>query len=449
VTETRRIAIHGLGFGDCGKGLFTDALCRRRQAHTVVRFNGGAQAGHNVVLADGRHHTFSQFGSGSFLPGVASVLAYPVVIHPGALWVEAEELARQGVGDALARLLIDRRCRVISPFHQAAGRLRELRRGANAHGSCGVGVGETVRHALEHPDEVLRYGDLASRGLAREKLAAIRRRLRAEFVATADDGPAAATELRLIDDDDVADRWLDRIQALLARVAPATPAAIAERLHRPGTVIFEGAQGVLLDEWRGFHPHTSWSRIHRSAAEEVLADAGIAEPMQHLGVLRSYLTRHGAGPLPTETRELDGIAEAHNGDDGWQGPIRRGHPDALLLRYALAAVGGVDGLLLSHLDAFSTVGGLRWCEAYRVSPHRADDADTDHSEVMTALALGRQGDLQHQAGLTRLLASARPVYARERLQSASALVERIRTIAACPVVFGSCGPTHEAVQALG
>jgi adenylosuccinate synthase len=72
---TRYVSLLGLGFGDCGKGLFTDHLCGAWQAHTVVRFNGGAQAGHNVVLADGRHHTFSQFGAGSFHAGVATVLA--------------------------------------------------------------------------------------------------------------------------------------------------------------------------------------------------------------------------------------------------------------------------------------------------------------------------------------------------------------------------------------
>ena len=99
------VALVDLGFGDAGKGKFVDAWVRTSGAHTVVRFNGGAQAGHNVVLPDGRHHTFSQWGAGSFVPGVATVLAAPVVVHPGALHQEAQALARVGIGDAWQRLL--------------------------------------------------------------------------------------------------------------------------------------------------------------------------------------------------------------------------------------------------------------------------------------------------------------------------------------------------------
>ena len=98
MSSTRLVSLLGLGFGDCGKGLFTDYLCRHWGAHTVVRFNGGAQAGHNVVLPDGRHHTFAQFGAGSFVPGVVTLLAYPVIVHPTALLVEDAYLRRAGGG---------------------------------------------------------------------------------------------------------------------------------------------------------------------------------------------------------------------------------------------------------------------------------------------------------------------------------------------------------------
>ena len=129
---TELLSLHGLGFGDCGKGLFTDFFSRQsmsaRRRTAVVRFNGGAQAGHNVVLPDGRHHTFSQFGAGTLVPGVWSVMASPVVLHPGALLVEHAALKKLGVSDALQRSLIDARCRINTPFHQAAGRLRELQR---------------------------------------------------------------------------------------------------------------------------------------------------------------------------------------------------------------------------------------------------------------------------------------------------------------------------------
>src|SRR6478735_3079019 len=105
MSTTRYASVLGLGFGDCGKGHFVDALTRRWRAHTVVRFSGGAQAGHTVVTPE-RHHTFSQFTAGTLVPGTRSVLIDPMVCHPTALLAEAEALARIGVRDALPRLAI-------------------------------------------------------------------------------------------------------------------------------------------------------------------------------------------------------------------------------------------------------------------------------------------------------------------------------------------------------
>ncbi len=437
MVATRFVSLIGLGFGDCGKGLFTDALCRHWQAHTVLRFNGGAQAGHNVVLPDGRHHTFSQFGAGSFVPGVATVLASPVVVHPTALLVEAQCLQLVGVHDALQRLTIDARCRITTPYHQAAGRLREWQRGSNAHGSCGVGVGETVRHALQHPAQSLHYGDLSRPAFARDKLATLRRTLAAEFdLAQAFRVGAWAPEAQLLADEAVADLWLARVQTLLRMVPPAKPAAIAERLQRPGTVLFEGAQGLLLDEWRGFHPYTSWSSAGPASVEAVLAELGVAGRVQHLGLLRSYLTRHGVGPLPTHDTALDVLHEPHNASDGWQGAFRRGHPDAVLLRYALDAAGPLHGLLVSHLDAFDAGPPLKWCSVYT----------TPAGETVSRLPLGVPHDLTHQAWLTSLLQSAQPRYAPRPLASADEWVQRTEAVAGCPVWAGSHGPTHASLR---
>jgi adenylosuccinate synthase len=434
---TRYVSLLGLGFGDCGKGLFTDHLCGQWQAHTVVRFNGGAQAGHNVVLADGRHHTFSQFGAGSFHAGVATVLASPVVVHPTALRVEEEALRRAGVTDAFPRLLVDARCRVTTPFHQAAGRLREWRRGAAAHGSCGVGVGETVRQALAAPGDALRYGDLLQPARALAKLEASRIALRHEFADAMPLHAEAAQELALLDDASLARRWLDAAMPCLRASPPASADAIGERLARPGTVLFEGAQGVLLDEWRGFHPHTTWSSISTAAVEAVLRDVGIAASVQHLGVLRSYLTRHGSGPLPTHDGELDAqLAEPHNADEGWQGAFRRGHPDAVLLRYALEAVGPLDGLVVSHLDAIEAVD-LRWCTGYR----GADGSG------LASLPLSDVPDLDHQHALTQRLGTAQPLYEPDTIATPQEWVARAEALSGLPVRFGAFGPTRDTVRA--
>lgn len=428
------IAVLGLGFGDCGKGLFTDHLARLHGAHTVVRFNGGAQAGHNVVLPDGRQHTFSQFGAATFVPGVATLLAFPVVVHPGALLVEHAYLQRAGVDDALQRLTIDGRCRVNTPFHQAAGRLRELARGHAAHGSCGVGVGETVRHGLAFPEQILRYGDLVEPRRALAKLDATRLQLLHEFDHLAGSN-AIAQELALLRDAQLARLWLDSIAPLLRAVAPASIEQVGTRLQRHGAVVFEGAQGVLLDEWRGFHPHTTWSTIHTDAVELVARDAGLAGPVRQLGVLRSYLTRHGNGPLPTFDAALAALAEPHNGDASWQGVFRRGQPDQLLLQYALEVVGKLDGLLVSHLDVFERGARLKWCDAYDVDGQRIE-----------RLAPGPQHDLAHQQTLTALLQRATPLYAPQEVGCAQALVERFEAVSNLPVVAGSYGPTHDNVR---
>jgi len=415
------VALVDLGFGDAGKGKFVDAWVRASGAHTVVRFNGGAQAGHNVVLPDGRHHTFSQWGAGSFVPGVATVLAEPVVVHPGALLQEARALIRLGVQDAWSRLLINARCHVTTPFLQAAGRLREWARGAAAHGSCGVGFGETVALSLDRPELGLRYADLAQPARALARLRDQQAWLRSQWPQAP--CPAAQADWAALQDDALAERWL--VQAHEAwRLAPGQSLdAIAQRLSQPGTVVFEGAQGVLLDEDHGFHPHTTWSRVTPAAAQDVLTALGLSSPLRRYGIVRSYLTRHGAGPLPTHAPDLDGLPEPHNADDGWQGRFRRGHPDGLLLRHAAAACGPLDGLLVSHLDALHA--GLRWCSAYRTPGGKT--VDTLPADALKAVT---------------------PVYEPGTL-GRSDLLARLQQATGARLTACSDGPTHEHVSWMG
>ena len=187
-----------LGCGDQGKGTVTDFLVRAHGAHSVVRFNGGAQAGHNVVTDDGRHHTFAQFGAG-FVAGVETWLTEHVAVQPWAMVVEAEHLARAGVSDAFARTRIAAEAPVITPFHRAANRLRERARGEGRHGSCGMGVGETVRDARALGDEdVVRVRDLLDGATARAKLRRVQERKRAEVAALR--GCGAEEEEATLDD---------------------------------------------------------------------------------------------------------------------------------------------------------------------------------------------------------------------------------------------------------
>src|SRR5690349_8592758 len=119
MSSRRAILVLDLAYGDCGKGTIVDFLTRAHAADLVVRFNGGPQAGHNVVTPDGRHHTFSQFGSGTFVPAVRTLLSRFMLIEPYAMVNEAAHLAELAVTDALDRLMIDARCPVITPAHQA------------------------------------------------------------------------------------------------------------------------------------------------------------------------------------------------------------------------------------------------------------------------------------------------------------------------------------------
>ncbi len=452
--QARLISLIGLGFGDCGKGLYTDYLTRELGAHTVVRFNGGAQAGHNVCLSDGRHHTFSQFGAGTLVPGVRTLLAYPVVVHPTALLVENEWLKRIGVHDALDRLRIDSRCRVTTPFHQAAGRLREISRGADAHGTCGVGVGETVGHGLQCPELIVRFGDLAKPALMVDKLEAIRNDLLQSLNL---DNMAVHTnertrsELAILRDEHVAERWVAQLSPLTFASCEIARDEVAWQLSGSGTAIFEGAQGLLLDETYGFHPHTTWSSVGPNAAEAVAKDAGFDGHMFHLGVLRTYLTRHGAGPFPTHDTTLNGLAEPHNSGEGWQGAFRRGHPDSVLLRYALGVAGQIDGLVTTHHDVFDRGHTLKWCESYDVTADTtiapAHAETTARGAVIRDLPTQDLSDFERQSRLTHTLFTAVPQYDSTPLKSSLAWNSMVESAVRCPVLLAAHGPAHTSVRA--
>ena len=359
-----------LGFGDSGKGLVTDYLTRASCARTVVRFNGGAQAGHNVVAPDGRHHTFSQLGAGTFAGDVVTFLSRFVVVHPTAMCVEAATLAAKGVPDALERVWVDEDALVTTPFHQALNRLRELARGASPHGTCGVGFGETVRDGRVAGREALRVRDLSTHPILRRRLAEALERALAEAAVLVEPGrrtPRAEAELCMLSRS-VADAWADRARAWAARARIVASEALSD-LGRRGPVVFEGAQGVLLDERAGFLPHCTFSACTPDNAL-ALARAHLPEhAVTRLGVLRTYMTRHGAGPLPTEDpSRVPASPEPHNGAEGWQGPFRVGWPDFVLWRHAVRACGGLDALAVTHVDALARAATWRSCDRYASAP---------------------------------------------------------------------------------
>ncbi len=408
------VIVVDLGYGDAGKGTVVDWLCASRPVHAVIRFNGGAQAAHSVVLRDGRRHTFAQFGAGTLRPGVRTHLSRFMVVDPLALASEAAHLAATGVPDALDRLTIDRDALLATPYHRAANQAREQARGTNRHGSCGMGVGETMAYQLTHPEQAPRVADCQTPLLLRRKLVALRDQL------TADIGPLHAPPV----DDCVA-----AFAAFAARVS-IVDTRFTTGLLRVGDVVFEGAQGVLLDEWHGFHPYTTWSTTTFANADKLLAEAGMTGEATRLGVLRVVTTRHGPGPLVTEDPTLR-LTDPHNPTNPWQGRFRFGHFDAVAHRYALAVAGGVDGVALTHLDAIDD--RLLMCRAYDW---------TDHLEP------GPAGDLDRQAALTQRLMTTTPLYAEPPRSRASAglhttWIGAVEEELKAPVVLTSHGPTAE------
>lgn len=443
----RAILVVDLGFGDSGKGTIVDFLARRTDAHTVVRFNGGPQAGHNVVTPDGRHHTFSQFGSAMFLPQTRTLLSRFMLIEPYALFNESSHLEKIGVRDPLGRLLIDGRCIVITPAHQAANRIRELARRDAAHGTCGMGVGETMADQLSHPDLTLRYADLSDRPTVLRRLNAIvelkREQLR-DAICALQDHSAHRDSVRAL----LHPSWLDAAAdnyATLRNCAQMVDERGANRiLSESGAVLFEGAQGVLLDEWHGFHPHTTWSTTTFANADMLLDEAAHDGPRTRIGVLRSYMTRHGAGPLVTEDdslREL--LPEPHNEDAGWQGRFRVGHFDAVAARYALAVTGPVDQLAVTHLDRWKMLPP-KICTEYR-SAGGAFAATSENCYIGTPnairdLRVSPVPDLDYQARLTRLCSECRPLLENVSQSDEATLLDRISQELQVSCGIASFGP---------
>lgn len=421
-----------LGFGDAGKGLLTDFLARQLKAGLVVRYNGGAQAGHNVVTADGRHHTFSQFGAGSFLPYTRTFLSRHVVIHPTALLVEGDLLQGKGVANPFARLAISEQALVITPFHQALNRIRERVRGADRHGSCGVGVGETVEDALAHPELHLRARDLLHPEGLSAKAREIRQRTQQQASALLKNhAPDAALlqEYAIFEREQALEHWLAALGRIRAMNLVADDALLARWLAETGEVIFEGAQGVLLDAEAGFHPYTTWSRSTTQNAEELLQELAPDAQVTRLGILRSYAVRHGPGPLPTESDGLKGMITEHNQPNDWQGDVRYGWFDALLARYALQVNGGVDALAVTHLDALARLPAWQYCAEY---------------EGGLAIPFPPPASLAERTALTESLSRTKPILA-SLAPEEKAVLETIERLLGQGVSLVSRGPRAEDV----
>lgn len=443
------IILAGLGYGDEGKGTWTDYLARTEPVHTVVRFNGGAQAGHNVVTPDGQHHTFAQLGSGTFVRGVNTHLSRFMLLNPLRLLKEDDQLRALGVTDALARTSVDRRALVTTPFQVAANRLRELARGDARHGSCGMGIGETMSDWLTYGDEMPVAGDLLDPAALDRKLRRVRdlklEQLR-DLLASLPETDAVARERRILFDPAVIETCVRAYTHLAGLVRLVDDAFLGTLLDLAGTVVFEGAQGVLLDEWRGFHPYTTWSTTTFENALTLLDEQRYDGDVLKLGLLRTYMSRHGAGPFVSEASHFRSVfADPYNVTNDWQQGFRVGPFDAVAARYAIEAAGRPDLLTISHLDQLAEVLDPRLAVAYRYHGPPSDArpyVDVRDGLVVRLRPSPRPEDLDYQARLTAVLERAEPVYRSVR-GGVDAFLETVQDELRMPIGLVSAGPTWQ------
>lgn len=416
--RSRAYIVVDLGFGDAGKGSIVDYLSRRsRGKPVVVRFNGGPQAAHNVVTSDGKHHQFSQFGSGSFA-GADTFLSRFMAIDPLSLRNEAEHLKEVCYFSPYEHLNVSENALVITPYHKVVNQNRELFRGERRHGSCGIGHGIAVEDSLG--GIAVRAKDLKFRKILIKKLELIslihNTVLSASPGVIADDMLMASKLIRIVPDDYLC------------------------QLSKDHDFIFEGAHGVLLDEWYGFHPYTTWSTCTPANALTLLDEIGFSGEKVKVGVTRTHMARHGPGPLPTEGRWLRYLTildEKHNRDDRWQGNFRRGYLDTVLLRYAIKVSGGIDLIALTHLDwPVDVISPV--CTGYEDLKFDAIIKDILPKKVLT--------DLPYQERLCSLLMYIKPVYKVLSCETSNAyrfvVVEGISDLLSTPVGILSSGPTH-------
>jgi adenylosuccinate synthase len=329
--------VAGMAFGDESKGATVDALCRSLPIDLIVRYNGGCQAAHHVVLEDGRSHCFSQFGAGMLANNkVRTHLSRYMLVEPFSMMKEADALGKM-TDNVWERTTVDRNAVIVTPIHRAINRIREQRRGVNAHGSCGRGIGVAREMQLKHGGSVLMAKDLEYHNRTMEKLEYLLDEVSQEL-------QGGTVYFSLGDLTECADRYQN------------WPATLVSYMPPMEWMVFEGAQGVMLDEKHGTAPHNTWTNTTFENADTLLEEVGIKRVFStRIGCFRSYFTRHGAGPFRTEETGLD-LPEPHNNSTGFQGKFRVGRFDYEMAEQALNIVKGVDFLSVSHLDYLPKFG---------------------------------------------------------------------------------------------
>jgi adenylosuccinate synthase len=346
------VAVIGAQWGDEGKGKIVDWLSER--ADVVVRFQGGHNAGHTLVIGNVEHR-LSLLPSGVVRPGKLSIIGNGVVVDPWALMREIDAIRQKGVEVTPASLRVAENVTLILPSHGEIDRAREEARGANKIGTTGRGIGPAYEDKVGR--RALRLCDLADPASLAEKLDELLLNHNALLRGL---GAAEIQRAPL----------LKALQEIAPKVLPYAD-RVWERLdeaRRGGKrILFEGAQGVMLDVDHGTYPFVTSSHTHPGEAASG-SGLGTGAVGYVLGITKAYTTRVGSGPFPTELTEKIGQLLGERGKEFGvvTGRKRRcGWFDAVMVRQAVK-VAGINGIAFTKLDVLDGFPEIKVCTGYRL-----------------------------------------------------------------------------------
>jgi len=415
------VVVVGAQWGDEAKGKVVDYLAAR--ADMVVRYGGGANAGHTVT-ADGEVYKLHLVPSGILHSHVTCIISCGVVVDPRVLVEEIRDLGARGC--PISNLRISTRAHVIMPYHMALDRAEEARRGATAIGTTARGIGPA-------------YADKASRiGIRMQDLVDEERRegVLRRAIAAKNEVLTKLYDEAPLDADEIVAEYAEYSDALTGFVCETAP-LVTECARSGRGVVFEGAQGALLDLDIGTYPYVTSSHPLAGGAC-VGTGVGPTAIDAVVGVAKSYTTRVGAGVFPTELcDELgDHIRERGKEYGTTTGrPRRCGWLDTVVLRYSVAH-NGIGGLALGHLDVLSGLPTVKLATAYRTGAMVTADLPSD-----LAFREGLVPVYEELPGWSEDISDAR---AYEDLPEACrAYVARVEQLAGAPVWAVSVGPDRE------
>ena len=428
-TTGRNVVVVGTQWGDEGKGKVVDWLTDHAQA--VVRFQGGHNAGHTLVIR-GVKTALQLIPSGIMREGVACFIGNGVVVDPLHLLAEIGRLESMGL-DVRSRLLVSESCPLILPFHVEVDKARELRReasGAGKIGTTGKGIGPAYEDKVAR--RALRVQDLKHPERFATKLHEL-----LELHNVSLSGHLQSKPLEFQPIFDMAMQAGEALRPMIGDVGYALFNA-----HRSGThILFEGAQGTLLDIDHGTYPYVTSSNC---VAGNAAAGSGVGPDLLHyiLGITKAYTTRVGGGPFPTELpinepgtigHHLSTIGQERGTVTGR--PRRCGWLDAAALKRAII-INGISGLCITKLDVLDGLAEIRICVGYELNGRRIDILPLDADDIVACVPIYDTfpGWTETTYGVTQW--DGLPLNARLYL-------ERVQSCIGAPIDMVSTGPDRE------